>query len=175
MKLYAACLIIASLTGLAGAAPADSLVHLTQPALTGIGIAGRTACVGTGFNADGSIVGACHTVTSPPCSGRGCQPVTTTTNYFASWNAAGEATGVSACNTVRHHLPQADVVTPLNGYAICPSVSFTATGSTVVLNGTPFYYVATDPVSGAELLNNSTAGYLSLPDGLTPDAPGKFY
>lgn len=146
----------------AGAASAQALAPLTQPTLAGIGIAGRTACVGAGFNADNSIFGACHTVTSPPCSGRGCQPVTTTTNYIATWNIAGTATGVLACNTVRHHLPQADIVTPLNGIdpASCRGVVFNPLNAIVVIDGTPMYWVATSGV-GAELVNSATAGYLA--------------
>lgn len=148
---------------LAVSAHAQSVISLTQPALAGIGIAARTACVGTAFSADHSVVGACHTVTSAPCSGRGCQPVTYTTNYTATWDSSGNATGVRACSVTRHHLPQPDVVTLLNGATSCPGVVFNQTGSTVVITGYPYYYVTTDPVTGAELVNSATAGYLVLP------------
>lgn len=156
-------LIAGFLLMMAGAAVAQT--PLVEPSLTGIGIAGRTACVGAGFNADNSIYGACHTVTSPPCSGRGCQPVTTTTNYIATWDAVGNPLGTLACNTVRHHLPQADIVTPLNGIdpASCHGVVFNTTTGTVEIGGTPYYWVTTDTATGAELVNSSTAGFLYQP------------
>lgn len=143
-----------------GLASAGALVPLNEPALSGIGIAGRTACVGSAFTPFG-IVGACHTVTSSPCSGRGCQPVTLTVNYIATWDAAGYGTGVIACNTVRHHLPQPDVVSPLNNIppATCKPVVFNPTTGTVMIDDLPFYWVATD-AAGNELVNESTAGYL---------------
>lgn len=158
-----------------GVAVADATVPLTQPALAGVGIASRTACVGSAFNSDNSVRGACHTVTSSPCSGRGCQPVTYTTNYVAVWDSQGNALSVTACSVTRHHLPQADQVTALNGIdpSDCAGVVFNPTGTVVTINGSPFYYVATDAVTGAELVNSNTAGYLALP--ISPDAPGKFY
>lgn len=178
MKSFLLCLM-----GM-GAAHAADLVQLTQPALVGIGQAPRTACVGGSFNADGSIVGSCRTVIAGACSGRGCQPVMMTTNYVASWDANGNATGVSACSTVRHHLPQVDMVTYLNGHsaADCHGVTFNPTGTTVGIPYGPyaweveyFYYVSTDTTTGAELVNSNTAGYLYLPAGVTTNEPGKFY
>jgi hypothetical protein len=147
-----------------GAAQAQSLVTLTQPDLDGIGLSGRTACVGDSFNADGSVVGQCHTVTSSPCSGRGCQPVTLTTNYIASWDVEGNATGVQACSVVRHHLPQANTTTYLNGHsaADCPGVVFNQGAGTVEIGGIPYYYMTTS-VNGDELVNSNVAGYLVLP------------
>ncbi len=145
------------------AAQASDLVQLTQPTLSGVGIAGRTACVGSAFNSDNSVVGACRTVTASACSGRGCQPVTYTTTYVANWDALGEPTGTAACSLTRHHLPQADQVTFLNGYTSCPSVVFDPTQTVVVIGGFPMYYVTTDAATGAELVNNNVAGYLYLP------------
>ena len=166
--------LVLSLCGFA--AQADANVALVEPALSGIGIASRTACVGNSFTAGDTVLGACHTVTSAPCSGRGCQPVTTTTNYIATWNAVGEPTGVSACSTVRHHLPQADQTTYLNGHsaADCTGVVFNQTGAVIVIGGMPLFYVTTDAVTGAILANSNTAGYLFLPS-VDADAPGKFY
>lgn len=170
MKSFLLCLMAI------GAAHASDLVQLTQPALAGIGQAARTACVGDSFNADGSVLGSCHTATSSPCSGRGCQPVTMTTNYIATWDANGNATGVQTCATVRHHLPQADQVTYVNGHsaADCHGVVFVQTNTVVVIDGAPFYYVSTSS-NGAELVNSNVQGFLYLPAGVTVDAPGKFY
>lgn len=153
-------LAILGLLLVSGIAAAGTLVPLREPTLDGIGLVARTACVGSAFTSTG-IVGVCHTVTSPPCSGRGCQPGTTTTNYIATWDAAGYGTGAVACNTVRHHLPQADVVSPLNNIPpeACKSVVFNPTTGTVMIGDLPFYWVATD-AAGNELVNESTAGYL---------------
>jgi hypothetical protein len=145
---------------------ADSLVHLyPPPSLIGVGIAGRLACAGVGFNADSSVHGACHTVISSPCSGRGCQPVTSTTNYIASWDAFGNPIEATACDVVRHHLPQVDQITYLNGHsaADCFGVVFAPTPTVVTIDGQPFYYVSTDPVTGAELVDSNAASYLYMP------------
>lgn len=146
----------------AGVVSAGELIPLHEPALDGIGLAARTACVGSAFTASGTIVGACHTVTSSPCSGRGCQPVTLTTNYIATWDASGYATGAQACDVVRHHAPQADTVTYLNGHSAgdCPSVIFNPTGSVVMIDGVPYFYVSTDAATGNELVDSNSAGYL---------------
>jgi hypothetical protein len=144
----------------AAAVQASTLVPLSQPALEGIGLVGRTACVGSSFNADSSITGACHTITSSPCSGRGCQPVTYTTNYVAKWDDVGNSLSVTACAVVRHHLPQVDQTTYLNGYTACPAVVFNPQTGVIVVNGIPLYYVTTDVVTGNELANANAAGYL---------------
>lgn len=147
----------------AAAAPASELVQLTQPALTGIGQPARTACVGYNFNTDDSIVGACRTATVSGCSGRGCQPTTLTTDYIATWDSAGNATGVQACSVVRHHLPQADQTTYLNGHTSldCHNVIFSI-GTVVEIDGVPFYYRTTS-ADGSELVNSNAAGYVFLP------------
>ena len=158
--------LILALTMMSGTAFASTLFQLPPPpALVGVGIAGRLACVGVGFNADDSIYGACHTATSAPCSGKGCQPVTYTTNYIVTWDTAGNPTGSTGCSIVRHHLPQADQTTYLDGHsaADCPGVLFNPTGAVVVVNGVPYYYVTTDAVTGAELVNSNAAGFLYLP------------
>jgi hypothetical protein len=157
---------ILALMMVTGTAVAGTLVQLPPPpSLVGIGIATRLACVGVSFTGDGSVNGMCHTATSSPCSGRGCQPVTYITNYIVGWDATGSPTGSSACSTVRHHLPQADQTTYLNGHsaADCPGVVFNSTGSVVTINGVPYYYVTTDAMSGAELVNSNAAGFLYLP------------
>jgi hypothetical protein len=144
---------------------ADTLIQLPiPPALIGVGYAPRTACAGAAFNDDNSVRGACHTVTSAPCSGRGCQPVTYTTDYIAVWDALGNPLVATACAVIRHHLPQADQITYLNGFTAgdCFGVRFNPTGTVVMVDGAPYYYVATS-VTGAELVNSNVAGYLYLP------------
>ena len=149
-----------------GAVPAmaDSLIQLPIPAGV-VGQEGRTSCVGNGFNADHSVFGACNSVTSSACSGRGCNPVTYTTTYVAAWDADGVPLSAIACSVTRHHSPQPNVTTYENGYdeTSCPGVNLFGTHTVVVVDGTPFYYVATDPVTGAELVNSNAAGFLVLP------------
>jgi hypothetical protein len=155
-----------SLLMLMGAAPvmADSLIGLPTPSEVVGATISQTYCVGGNFGANNSISGACQTRISQACSGRGCNPVQTVTVYVATWDAAGNAISAVACESVRHHTPQADVVTYLNGYTSCPSIALEPPGGTVVvLDGIPFYYVSTDPVTGAELVNSNAHGYLYLP------------
>lgn len=155
--------IVCTLAILASGVVSAGTMELTQPALAGIGIEGRTACVGDTFNANDSITGACHTIVSSPCSGRGCQPVTFTTNYIAAWDAQGNATGVEACSVLRHHLPQPNTTTYLNGHNAldCPGVVFNQGAGIVEVDGIPYYYVTTS-VDGNELINSNVAGYLLI-------------
>lgn len=146
---------------------AAQLSQLAPPALP------RAACVGSGFDG-GQVTGVCVSVTSSPCSGRGCQPVTFTTTYLARWELDGATVSLEACNLTRHHLPQANQVTYYGDHTSCPALVYNPTGTTVVVDGTPFYYVSTDPVTGDELVNSNSAGYV-VSSSPTPDAPGKFY
>ena len=157
---------------LVGVVKAGTLVQLAQPAsLNGVGQATRAACVGTGFAADDSVIGQCKTAIAGPCSGRGCQPVTMTTNYATTWDASGAPIAAVTCSIARHHLPQADTIQYAPGYdaSNCPGVKL-ATATTVGIPYGPypwdvsyFYYVTTDPVTGAELVNSQTWGFLYLP------------
>src|SRR6267142_4212588 len=132
-----------------GTGHAQSVIQLKQP----FEISQRPACSGSSFNADSSILGACRTLAFTACSGRGCQPVTYTTTYVVHWDSGGNPGGVEACSLLRHHLPQADVLSYLGGHsaADCPNL-LTQTGTVVVLDGVPYYYITTDPVSGTELV-----------------------
>jgi hypothetical protein len=156
---------IAMLVLMLGAVPAtaNSLIQLPIPGAV-VGQPGRTLCAGGGFNADHSISGACTSATSTACSGRGCNPVTTTITYVAAWDAEGNAISATACSSTRHHVPQADVTTYENGYdaTTCLGLSFFGTHTVVVIDGIPFYYVATDSVTGAESVNSNVAGFLVL-------------
>jgi len=151
---------------------AGTLVQLAQPAsLNGVGQAAQHACAGVGFAADHSVYGACRTATSSPCSGRGCQPVSYITDYATTWDAVGNPLVAVTCSVTRHHVPQANQTTYAPGYDAtnCPAVVL-ATGTTVGIpygsypwEVTYFYYVTTDPVTGAELVNSSASGFLYLP------------
>jgi hypothetical protein len=149
-----------------GACPAmaDSLIQLPIPGGV-VGQEGRTSCVGSGFNADHSVFGACNSAISSACSGRGCNPVTNTTTYVAAWDADGVPISAIACSVTRHHSPQPNVTTYENGFdgTSCLDLNFFGTHTVLVVDGTPFYYVATDPVTGAELVNSNVAGLLVLP------------
>lgn len=156
---------------LVGAVQAGTLVQLAQPpSLNGVGGA-QHSCVGVGFNADHSIYGACRTVTSSACSGRGCQPVTVTTDYATVWDAAGDPIVAVLCSITRHHIPQTNTTQYAPGYDAtnCPSVVL-GTGTTVGIPYGPYawqeayyYYVTTDPVTGAELVNSNSWGFLFTP------------
>lgn len=133
--------------------------------LMNVGDAGGRTCVGVAFNADGSIRAACRTKQSAPCSGRGCQPVTITTTYVVTYNLASSDETVAACSATRHHPPQQDATTYVQGYdaSTCPLVEFNPTGTTVMMNGSPWFYVTTNATTGAILINSNTAGYVYTP------------
>lgn len=158
-----ALLLMLGLMGVASAQTSDNVVLLQSPPGVAV-IPGHTSCEGSAFNADSSVVGACRVISSTACSGRGCQPVTLTTTYVANWDAAGTPLSAVACKVVRHHLPQADAVTYAPGYdaTTCPSINTGSTGTVVVVDGFPFYYVTTGP-DGAELLDSQAQGYLFTP------------
>lgn len=121
-------------------------------------------CATSGFNGDGTVAGACHGVVSSACSGRGCQPVTNTYTYVAAWDLDGNMVRSAACSVIRHHSPQPNATTYLNGYtaATCPGLVFNPTGTQVVVEDYPYYYVSTNAV-GDEALNTNYAGFLYLP------------
>jgi hypothetical protein len=158
--------LISILVLMMGAVPAmaNSLIQLPIPSGV-VGQAGRTSCAGAGFNADHSVFGACSSETSFACSGRGCNPVTNTTNYVAAWDADGAPISAIACSVTRHHSPQPNVTTYENGYdgTSCPALNLFGTHTVIVVDGIPFYFAATDPVTGAELVSSNVAGFLVLP------------
>lgn len=148
---------------LASFAQADELVSLLSPPEVSV-VAGHTACAGTWFNADSSILGTCRVIRSSACSGRGCQPVTYTVTYIANWDELGVPTSAMLCKTIRHHAPQADVVTYAAGFDAtnCFNLNLQATGSTIILDGVPYYYV-TAGRAGRILANSNGGGFLDLP------------
>jgi hypothetical protein len=158
--------LISMLVLMMGAVPAvaDSLIQLPIPGGV-VGQDGRTSCAGGGFNGDHSVFGACSSATSFPCSGRGCSPVTNTTTYVAAWDTDGAPISAIACSVTRHHLPQPDVTTYENGYdgTSCPALNLLGTHTVIEVDGISFYSAATDPVTGAELVNSNVAGFLVLP------------
>ena len=156
LKILVLCLIASA------PAFADTLIQLSPP-LGVEGQPGRTTCVTSKFNADHSIAGVCSSPVSQACSGRGCNPATVTTIYIVAWDAQGLPLSAVACESVRHHTPQLDVTTYLNGYTKCPPETFNPTSTVVVLDGLPLWYVAADPTTGAEIANSNVLGYLYLP------------
>lgn len=153
--------ILCLLAVLAGSAQADTFTRLVQPSIA----SPYTHCVGNAFNADSSIVGVCTKTLSYPCSGRGCQPVRYVYDYIASWDAFGTPLAVEECSVTRRHIPQAPVTTYLNGHsaADCFDLVYNPTGTVVVIDGVPLWYVATDPVTGNALVNDNVGGYLYQP------------
>jgi hypothetical protein len=121
------------------------------------------SCAPAAFT-EGGITGACRTVLPSVCSGRGCQPVLTTTLYVTTWDMAGNVTFNEACSTIRHHAPQPDQVTYLNGHTSCAAPVWD-TGVTVGVPYGPYawdvtyyYYVTSNGV--AELVADQTTGYV---------------
>ena len=167
--------VLIGMMGLMGAlAHAGTIVQLPLPiALEDVGQSGTKSCVGVKFNADNSVYGQCKTVASSACSGRGCQPVQTTTAYAVTWDATGtEVLAEVACSVTRHHLPQPNTTTYAPGFdaTSCPGVVLNSTGTTVGIPYGPYawqlayyYYVTTDAVTGGELLNSNVWGFLYLP------------
>lgn len=153
--------ILCLLAVLAGSAQADTFTRLVQPSIA----SPYAHCVGNAFNADSSITGVCTQTLAYACSGRGCQPVRYVYNYIASWDALGAPVAVEGCSVTRRHLPQAPVTTYLNGHsaADCFGLVYNPTGTVVVVDSIPFWYVATDPATGNELLNDNVSGYLYQP------------
>lgn len=135
------------------------------PSLANVGQPAVKSCAGNAFAGDGSVIGACRTVTVSACSGRGCAPVSYTTTYVATWDDAGLSTSVTACSVARRHRPQPTTFTYAPGYdaVSCPEVDLAATGTVYTIDGTPFYYVTTDPTTGAVLVNLNTWGYVYTP------------
>jgi hypothetical protein len=162
--------LLLSLSLFASFAMADGYSTITPlgipPALIGIGQSGRLACAPVGFRSDDSVYGACHTVTSAPCSGRGCQPVVYTTNYIVTWDLAGNPALGDACAIVRTHLPQAPQTTYYNGHsaADCFSVVTNPSGTTVAITYGPgdvtyYYYVSTSADGRYELVYSAIVAF----------------
>lgn len=150
MKSLLLLLVLAS-----GAAEASTLAQIPVPSnVTG----SQKNCYAVGFSASGEVIASCRGVVSQACSGRGCQPL----QYITTYNVLGGV--ATACKTVQHHLPQADVTTYVSGYnaASCPDSNANPTGSVVTINGVPYYYVSAGP-AGEMLVNSNTAGHVVYP------------
>lgn len=166
MKKLGLFVIVGLMAMMGAAARAETFIQLPLPAsLNGVGQSGTKACAGTGFNADGTVVGVCKTQYAGACSGRGCQPVVSITTYVANWDVNGDNGTAVVCSVTRHHLPQVDTTQYVPGYdaTTCPRINLDPTKTVVTINGVPFYYVTTDAVSGAELVNSNFWGFLYLP------------
>jgi len=156
-------------------ASADTLLQLPVPtnAKTIAGPA-YAHCATAGFNADGTVRGNCQATHSAACSGRGCQPVRMVYNFVASWGSDGYSLTSIQCSVTRRHVPQLPVTTYTPGYdaATCPEPNYNPTGTVVVINGVPYFYVSTD-TNGNEVVNSNYAGFLFIVGGAEPDY-GKF-
>ena len=141
------------------AAALTANLSTAQQTLTSLGLpAAKQACAPSAFSHDGSfILGACREVSQSACSGRGCQPVRTTTIYNVSWNLSGQVLTSAACEVIRHHAPQPDVITYVNGYTSCLSPVWD-TGVSIVINQVPYYYVTSNGIE--ELVTDQTTGYI---------------
>ena len=128
--------------GGSAAAAGPTLVQLAAPP-SGLVNVHSASCAASGFNADGTIAGVCkYTYGSSGGSGRGGgYRQSPTASFPATWTAFGQVVGLGAnCGC---------------------SPNYQGTRSVVVINGAPFYYVAT-AANGNELVNSNAAGFLVL-------------
>lgn len=145
-RLLGCLMALALLPALGGAQSLPTVTALgIPPALLHVGQPGRLLCAPLGFRDDDSVYGACHTVTSQACSGRGCQPVNYTTNWIVTWNIEGNPTLGDACALIRTHLPQPRQVTYYGGHsaADCFDVILNPTLKTVGIPYGPYYWQVT--------------------------------
>ena len=156
MKRFLGLLAVLGLVFVAGStvslAATQTIVQLpAPPAPAGLTSVRSVSCAPSGFNADGSIAGVCQFIYgSTGGSGRGGgyrHPKTA--DYAMTWDQYGQ---VQALGAVCSCTP------PYQG-----------TGSVVMVNGVPYYYVATDATTGNELVNSNVAGFLVL--NSLPPAP----
>ncbi len=118
------------------------VVQLAAP-VSGLTNVHSASCAASGFNADGTIAGVCkYSYGSSGGSGRGggYRPVPTA-SFAATWTAFGQIVGLGA-------------------KCAC-SPNYQGTGTVVVINGVPYYDVAT-AANGNELVNSNAAGFLVL-------------
>lgn len=120
------------------------------------------SCAGNSFDANDSIIGACRVTRSQACSGRGCQPVQYTTYFNVTWTTPDLTPSVpDACVTVRHHLPQTNTYTYLNGHvaADCRGLAQSSASVTSV-NGVPYYLIAVSNSGLYEIVANYGTSWL---------------
>jgi hypothetical protein len=119
-------------------------------------------CAASAFNADGTIGGVCQ-FSYGSAQRYHSSP---TDSYWMTWAAYGQVVGLGAqC---------AHSTGSTSGNWAQPGCvrNYQGTGTVVTINGVPYYYVATDPPTGNELVSSNVSSYLvlqSLPP--TPKAP----
>lgn len=97
-----------------------------------------TRCAASGI-AGGTITGVCQYALLP---GPAKYHPWRTANYDVTWDSDGVPTLGAQSNSVPN---------------------FDPTKSVVVIDGTPYYYVAVDPTSGDEVVSGQSRSYLVLP------------
>lgn len=153
------------------AVPALAMAHPTftpfapPPGVRAAVPAGAMHCAGNAYNAKGKIRGACASPHAYPCSGRGCQPVTVTRYYNATWAADGAPISAILCMSIRHHLPQPDRYTYYNGFAARDCKKPELRSQTVVMinrgsGPSPYYLIATSPSGLTEIVADGSRSYL---------------
>lgn len=146
---------------LVGVVKAGTLVQLPNPAMPVITNPHWMHCASIGFAADSSVYGACQ-VSYSSCSGRYCH---SPSRFFAAtWNQEGaDPTLGVMCASIPASMGAAKITYEPGYSADNCKVSYNPTGTAVYAYGYPFYYVNTDPVTGAELLNSNVQSYLYAP------------
>jgi len=121
-------------------AQAGQLITLASPTHPNLWNYHYGSCAADGFSADGSqITGVCKY-----SYGSGSRyHASPTISYLATWNLDGSANALgSQCTSC--------------------NLNYQGTGTVVMINGAPYYYVATD-IGGQELVNSNVQSYLYLP------------
>lgn len=158
--MFKSILITLALLG-SVAASAANLEALSNPAMPPITNPHWMHCASIGFAADSSVYGACQ-VSYSGCSGRYCH---SPSRFFtATWNREGTDPVLGVlCASIPAGMGAAKIAyTPGYSGDNC-KVSYNPTGTAVYAFGYPFYYVSTDPVTGAELVNSNVQSYLYTP------------
>jgi hypothetical protein len=140
------------LLGLSGSAAALTPLYSPDPP----GYSNLTLCAGIGFNPDGSVFGSCQ-FRQPSC-GRYCQPAQV--RWAVRWETDGTPSLIAQCGFTAQGLgrPPTTFLPPYNEFT-CHTTF--ATGATVQVGASWFYYVSTDPSSGNELVNGQNRSYLT--------------
>src|SRR5581483_2420104 len=116
-------------------------------------------CAASGFNADSTIAGVCQ-YSYGSAQRFHSSP---TNSYWMTWGIAGQIIGLGAqCGHTTG--------TRTGNWSDPGCVrNYQGTGTVVTINGVPYYYVATDPVTGNELVSSNSASYLVVQTA--PPAP----
>ena len=140
-RILAIVLMVVALVSGPGTAAASgpTLVPLRTPPPASLVNVHWGYCAASGFNADGTIAGVC-TYSYGSGSRFRSSP---TINYLTTWGPYGQIVGLGTQCTA------------------CVR-NYQGTGTVVTINGVPYYYVATNPATGNQLVSSNVTPFLVL-------------